>query len=100
MTIDCKRNGAELTLSLNGRLDTSTAFQLDAAINENIDGVAKLIFDFASLAYLSSAGLRVLLNAQKTMTRRGGKMEFLHVNESVRDVFALTGLLDIFTVVS
>lgn len=99
MTIDCKQNGTELTLSLDGRLDSTTAFQLDSAIKEHIDGVTKLTFDFASLNYLSSAGLRVLLMAQKTMNKQGS-MELIHVNESVRDVLALTGMLDILTVQS
>ena len=99
MTIDCKQNGTELTMSLDGRLDSTTAYDLDAAIKEHIDGVTKLTFDFASLDYLSSAGLRVLLSTQKIMNKQGS-MEFIHVNESVRDVFALTGMLDILTVVS
>ena len=99
MTIDCKLNGSELTLSLDGRLDSSTAFQLDDVVKKHIDGVTKLTFDFASLDYLSSAGLRVLLGAQKTMNRQGS-MEIINVNESVRDVLALTGMLDILTVLS
>ena len=99
MTIDSKLNGTELTLSLDGRLDSSTAFQLDDVVKKHIDGVTKLTFDFASLNYLSSAGLRVLLMAQKTMNKQGS-MELIHVNESVRDVLALTGMLDILTVQS
>ena len=97
MTIDSKLNGTEMTLSLDGRLDSSTAFQLDDVVKKHIDGVTKLTFDFASLDYLSSAGLRVLLNAQKVMNKQGS-MELIHVNESVRDVLALTGMLDILTV--
>ena len=99
MTIGCKQNGTELTLSLDGRLDSTTAFQLDAAVKDHIDGVTKLTFDFTSLEYLSSAGLRVLLMAQKAMNTQGS-MEIIHVSESIRDVFALTGLLDILTVLS
>ena len=99
MTIDCKKDGTELTLSLEGRLDASTAFQLDEMINNNISGATKITFDCVSLEYLSSAGLRVLLNTQKVMNKQG-TMELIHVSESVRDVFALTGLLDILTVVS
>ena len=99
MTIDSKLNGTELTLSLDGRLDSSTAFQLDDVVKKHIDGVTKLTFDFASLDYLSSAGLRVLLNAQKVMNKQGS-MEIINVNESVRDVLALTGMLDILTVLS
>ena len=99
MTIDRKQNGTELTLSLDGRLDSTTAYELDAVLKEHIGGLTKLTFDFESLQYLSSAGLRVLLNAQKVMNRQGS-MEFIHVNETVRDVFALTGMLDILTVLS
>ncbi len=99
MTIDCKLNGTELTIAPDGRLDSTTALQLEAAIKEHIDGVTKLTFDFASLDYLSSAGLRVLLGAQKIMNKQGS-MEMIHVNEPVRDVLALTGMLDIFTVIS
>ena len=99
MTIDSKLNGTELTLSLDGRLDSSTAFQLDDVVKKHIDGVTKLTFDFASLDYLASAGLRVLLNAQKVMNKQGS-MEIINVNESVRDVLALTGMLDILTVLS
>ena len=89
MTIDCKQNGTELTLSLDGRLDSTTSYELDDVVKKHIDGVTKLTFDFASMDYLSSAGLRVLLAAQKVM----------NMNEAVRDVFALTGMLDIFNVV-
>ena len=99
MTIDCKKNGTELTIALDGRLDSTTALQLNDAIEAEIGGVTRLVFDFADLDYLSSAGLRVLLNAQKTMNRQG-EMVFLHVGEAVRDFFALTGLLDIFTILS
>ena len=99
MTIDCKKNGTELTLSLDGRLDSTTCFQLDDVIQKQLDGVTKLTFDCATMDYLSSAGLRVLLGAQKVMNKQGS-MEIINVNEAVRDVFALTGMLDIFNVVS
>ena len=99
MTIDCKQNGTELTMFLHGRLDSTTASQLDAVIKNHIDGVKKLILDCTSLEYLSSAGLRVLLGTQKIMDKKG-PMELIHVRESVRDVLAVTGLLDILTVVS
>ena len=98
MIIDCKQNGTELTLSLDGRLDSTTSYELDDVVKKHIDGVTKLTFDFASMDYLSSAGLRVLLAAQKVMNEQGS-MEIINVNEAVRDVFALTGMLDIFNVV-
>ena len=97
MTIDVKREGTALTLALEGRLDASSTPQAEAVLKENISGVTKLTFDFEKLLYLSSAGLRLLLSAQKAMNQQG-EMEILHANETVRDVFAMMGLLDIFTV--
>ena len=97
MTIDTRRAGNALMIALEGELNSQTAPQLATAIQQNIGGVAKLVFDMSKLNYLTSAGLRVLMSAQKTMDRQG-EMEVLHPNESVRDVFALTGLLDIITV--
>ena len=99
MTIDCKRNGTEVVFALGGKLDTNAAPELDAVVKEQIVGAAKLSFDCTSREFLSSAGLRVFLGAQKIMNRQGS-MEFHHVGESVRDVFALTGMLDVFTVIS
>ncbi len=97
MTIDVKRSGTALTIRADGKLDTQTAPELEAAIQENSVGVTKLTFDFRDLIFVSSTGLRVLLKAQKIMDRQG-EMEFLPLQEQVRDVFAMTGLLDIFTV--
>lgn len=97
MTIEKQMNGTELTLILNGRLDTTTAPQLEAELKESIGGVEHLVLDFAALDYLSSAGLRVLLAAQKIMNKQGD-MVVRHVNEMIADVFEVTGFCDILTI--
>ena len=97
MTIDKQLNGSELTLTLNGRLDTTTAPELETAIKENIAGITNLVMDFAGLEYLSSAGLRVILSAQKTMNRQG-EMVIRNVNETINEVFEITGFIDILTI--
>ena len=97
MTNDKMQNGNELTINLTGRLDTTTAPQLEAELKKSLDGVELLILDFASLDYISSAGLRVLLAAQKVMNRQG-RMEIYHVNETIADVFDVTGFSDILTI--
>ncbi|MBQ9762881.1 MAG: STAS domain-containing protein [Phascolarctobacterium sp.] len=97
MIIDKQINGSELTLSLTGRLDTTTAPELEAVIKENITGVTNLVMDFAGLEYLSSAGLRVILSAQKTMNKQG-EMVIRNVNETINEVFEITGFIDILTI--
>ena len=97
MIIDKQLNGSELTLSLTGRLDTTTAPELEAVIKENITGVTNLVMDFAGLEYLSSAGLRVILSAQKTMNKQG-EMIIRNVNETINEVFEITGFIDILTI--
>lgn len=97
MEIIKNTNGTELTVAVEGRLDTSTAPQLDAALNESIDGMDSLILDFEKLAYVSSAGLRVLLSMQKTMARRKG-MVVRNVNDTVTEIFEVTGFIDILTI--
>ena len=96
MDIKNVKEGNALTLTLNGRLDTTTAPQLEEEINANIDGVETLTFDFADLEYISSAGLRVLLAAQKKMNTQG-KMILKNVNDTVMEVFEITGFVDILT---
>ena len=98
MIITKTKEGGRLVLSLAGRLDTTTAPQLDAELKQSLDGVTELVLDFAELAYLSSAGLRVLLAAQKTMNKQG-TMEIHHVNETIAEIFEVTGFADILTVV-
>ena len=79
------------------RLDTTTAPQLEAEFKQNIDGVEKLVLDFAGLEYLSSAGLRVLLAAQKVMNKQG-EMILRNVNETINEIFEVTGFIDILTI--
>ena len=97
MIIEKNLNGTELTFTISGRLDTTTAPQLEAEFKQNLDGVAKLTLDFANLEYLSSAGLRVLLAAQKTMNKQG-EMIIKNVNETIKEIFEVTGFIDILTI--
>lgn len=97
MNIEQQKNGTALTLLLSGRLDTVTAPQLESCLNENLDGVESLVLDFSDLNYISSAGLRVLLSAQKRMNRQGS-MVVRHVNDMIAEVFEITGFCDILTV--
>ena len=97
MTITKNLNGTTLTLALEGRLDTTTAPQLEAELKRSLDGVTALTLDMEKLDYLSSAGLRVLLAAQKQMNKQG-TMVIRHVNETIMEVFEVTGFIDILTV--
>ncbi len=97
MTIEKTLNGTELTINLIGRLDTTTAPQLEAELKQNISGVEKLVLNFAALEYLSSAGLRVLLAAQKVMNKQG-EMIIRNVNETIAEIFEVTGFSDILTI--
>ncbi len=97
MDIKKTKNDTTLTLAIQGRIDTTTAPQLEAELKSDIDGVTELYLDFAGVEYISSAGLRVLLSAQKLMSRQG-KMVLSHVNESVMEVFEVTGFSDILTI--
>lgn len=97
MTIQKTLNGNELTLALEGRLDTMTAPELEWELNSSLDGAESLILDFSKLDYISSAGLRVLLSAHKAMAGKGG-MKVIHVNEIVSEVFEVTGFSDILTI--
>ena len=97
MTIEKIANGTELTVALAGRLDTTTAPQLEAEFKQSIDGVQKLVLDFTALEYLSSAGLRVLLSAQKVMNKQG-EMIIKNVNDTITEIFEVTGFIDILTI--
>ena len=97
MTIEKTLEGNTLTLALEGRLDTTTSPDLEEALGASLDGVTALVFDFAKLDYLSSAGLRVLLSAQKRMNKQGS-MKLLHVNDTVKEVFEITGFADFLTI--
>lgn len=97
MEITKERNGASLTVALKGRLDTTTAPQLEAELKTALEGVTEFALDFAALEYISSAGLRVILAAQKTMNKQG-TMVIRNANEDIREVFDITGFSDILTI--
>lgn len=97
MTIEKTIKGSTLNVVLSGRLDTITAPQLEAELKASLDGITELILDFQNLEYLSSAGLRVLLAAQKVMNRQG-TMTVMHVSDTVQEIFEVTGFIDILTI--
>ena len=97
MTINKTLNGSTLCIALEGRLDTTTAPELESELKKSLPGVTELIMDFEKLDYISSAGLRVLLSAQKIMTKQGS-MKIIHVNEMIMEVFEVTGFVDILTI--
>lgn len=97
MKIRKVENGSTLTVSLEGRLDTGTAPDLEKELNGSLDHVEELYLDFGGLDYVSSAGLRVLLATQKVMNRQG-KMILQNVNDNIMEVFEMTGFVDILTI--
>ena len=98
MTITKNEAGGALRIALAGRLDTNTAPQLEAELKASLPGVTELDLDFSGLEYISSAGLRVLLAAQKAMNKQG-KMTLRNVREPIMEVFEITGFVDILTIV-
>ncbi|MCR5746789.1 MAG: STAS domain-containing protein, partial [Lachnospiraceae bacterium] len=99
MTITQNKDGDKLTIALEGRLDTTTAPQLETELKTAVDGVSELVFDMKDLAYISSAGLRVLLSAQKVMNKQGS-MVIRNANEEIMEIFDVTGFVDILTIES
>ena len=97
MTIEKALNGNSLTLNLAGRLDTATAPELDVVVDSSLRGVQELVLDLEALEYISSAGLRVVLKAQKKMNAQGS-MKLIHVNDTIMEVFDITGFADILTI--
>lgn len=98
MSLNIEKNIAEATtLTLTGRLDTSTAPELEAELDRLLPDTTSLIFEMQGLEYISSAGLRMILKAQKAMNRKGS-MKLLHVPESVMEVFDITGFVDFLTI--
>ena len=97
MTIEQKKDGSKLSIGLSGRLDTTTAPELEAALKDALDGVTELELDLKELEYISSAGLRVLLSAQKIMNKQGS-MVILNANENIMEIFEVTGFSDILTI--
>ena len=90
-------DGTRLTVALEGRLDTTTAPELEQSLRESVDGVTELVMDFEKLEYISSAGLRVLLSAQKIMNKQGS-MKVIHVGDSIMEILEVTGFVDILTI--
>ena len=97
MTINEERDFELVTLGITGRLDTTTAPNLEVVINELSEDIKELVFDMADLEYISSAGIRVLLSAYKKMNQSGGIMRIEKANDIVRDVFEMTGLLQMLS---
>ena len=97
MTIELKRNAEETVIEIGGRLDTTTAPALEKTVTEDIGGTKALVLDVKGLEYISSAGLRVLLGAQKKM-QAIGSMKLIHVGEAVMEVLEMTGFADILTI--
>ena len=97
MTINQNKNGSKLVLAVEGRLDTTTAPQLESEIKSSISGITELEFDFSKLDYISSAGLRVLLSAQKIMNKQGS-MVIRNASDEIKEIFDVTGFSDILTI--
>ncbi len=97
MKIDRSVENGKVCYALEGRLDTTTAPELERELKNDLDGATRLTLDFSKLDYISSAGLRVLLSAHKAMSRKGG-MTVTNVNEMVREVFEVTGFSDILNI--
>ncbi|ATW23616.1 STAS domain-containing protein [Candidatus Formimonas warabiya] len=97
MNINKTLDGSKLTLSLAGRLDSNTAPLLETELKASLEDITELVMDFAELVYLSSAGLRVILTGQKQMNKQG-KMVLVNVNETVMEIFQVTGFAEILTI--
>lgn len=97
MTVTIDKNNETTTLKIEGRLDTTTAPELENAINSEGDALKNLVLDFEKVNYISSAGLRVLLTAQKKMNVQGS-MELINVSEDVMDILEMTGFADILVI--
>ena len=97
MNIVKKQDGSKLTIALEGRLDTATSPLLENELRTALNGVGSLVFDLDQLVYVSSAGLRVLLSAQKTMARQG-EMVIRNVKPEIMEIFEVTGFVDILTI--
>ena len=97
MKINKTQNGSELLIALEGRLDTTTAPELEKELKDSIGGVEDLTIDFEKLDYSSAASLRVLLSSHKIMTKQG-EMRVVHVNETIMEIFEVTGFSDILTI--
>ena len=99
LTITKKQEGTALTVALEGRLDTNTAPDFQAEVEPMLGGIDELTLDFEALDYISSAGLRVLLTFEQELEEQGKTLQLCHVNDIIRDVFDVTGFLEILTIV-
>ena len=97
MIITKTKEGSSLTVALEGRMDANSAPQLDEALKEEMDGITELTIDLKKLAYTSSAGLRVLLSAQKTMNKKGG-MVIRNVSDAIMEIFDMVGFTDLLNI--
>ena len=97
LNIQKEINGSVAVVKLEGRLDTTTAPQLEAELKSDLPGVTNLVMDFEKLEYISSAGLRVLLSAQKIMNKQG-EMKLIHVSDVINEIFEVTGFSDILNI--
>ena len=97
MTIEQLKNEEKLTLAVEGRIDTKTAPELEKTLQDVLDGIKELVFDFAKVSYISSAGLRVLMMAQNQMNQQG-TMTILHANKDLMEIFDITGFTEILTI--
>ena len=97
LKIEKKQDDKKLETALEGRLDTTSAPQLEAVLKDSFDAIDELILDFTGLEYISSAGLRVLLSSQKIMSKKGG-MKVTHVSDVIMEIFEVTGFSDILTI--
>lgn len=98
MEINKTTGNGRLTLAITGRIDTKTAPELEKCLNESLDGISKLCFNLEKTEYISSAGLRVLLMAQKTMNKQGD-MKVRNVSDDIMEIFEVTGFSDILSIV-
>ena len=99
MNVSVQKEGAKLTVSVEGRLGTTTAPELEKAVKENIAGISELVFDFGKLDYMASAGLRIMLSSAKIM-RKQGSMKIINVTPPVMEVFTFTGMADVLNIES
>ena len=97
MKIIKTQNGTAMNVAVEGRLDTTTAPELETELKASLDDISELVLDMEKLDYVSSAGLRVLLSAQKVMAKKGG-MKVIHVNDTVMEIFEVTGFSDILDI--
>ena len=97
MKIISKRNGSTMEIALDGRLDTTTAPELEKEVRGKLAGITELVFDFSEVEYVSSAGLRIMMLAKKEL-KAGGIMKVRNANELILEVFEVTGFSDVVTI--